>query len=231
MKRNPNSFYIFEQKKSQSNFNTSRLIKETIANFFLYRLASQSVNQSAEEKIFIQLAEEQQTIENLDIPSEVKLAIEEKLEDNLLNNPASQEIIEAIQGYDTIDNLSELQNEMEIYSEKLNVIESLNQSNESLDQLKSDIHKDVLDAVIEIYHPDDNEEVQNRTDEVLEKLELEQEFVQDLQSVQVMGEEHEQEVQTNLEYNALEGWVLKCFSYTRVFCFLLRFLRRLESKQ
>ena len=86
------------------------------------------------------MAEEQQTIENLDIPAEIKLAIEEKLEDNLLNNPASQEIIEAIQGYDTIDNLSEFQNEMEVYSEKLNAIESLNQSTENLELLKSDIN-------------------------------------------------------------------------------------------
>ena len=49
-----------------------------------------------------------------------------------------------------------------------------------------------------------NSEVQNRTDQVLEKLELEQEFVQDLESVQVMGEEHEKELEANLIWDTFK---------------------------
>ena len=74
--------------------------------------------------------------------------------------------------------------------------------------MKSDLNKDILEAVIGIYQPSNNSEIQNRTDQVLEKLELEQEFVQDLESVQLMGEEHEKEVEANLEYNALTGYSL-----------------------
>ena len=74
--------------------------------------------------------------------------------------------------------------------------------------MKSDLNKDILKAVIGIYQPSNNSEIQNRTDQVLEKLELEQEFVQDLESVQVMGEEHEKELEANLEYNALTGYSL-----------------------
>ena len=44
------------------------------------------------------MAEGQEAVENLDVSSDIKLAIEEKLEDNLLSAPASKEIIEAIQG-------------------------------------------------------------------------------------------------------------------------------------
>jgi hypothetical protein len=148
------------------------------------------------------LAKEQEAIEDLNIPEDEKLAMEEKLEDNLLDN-VDDEIIEAVQGNDTIDNIGDLQNVVETYSEKLIAIESLDQSEETLDELKSDLNKDVLEAVIDIYQPNDNGEVQNRTDQVLEKLELEQQFVQDLESVQVMDEEHEKEVEANLEYNAL----------------------------
>ena len=148
------------------------------------------------------MAKEQEAIEDLNIPEDEKLAMEEKLEDNLLDN-VDDEIIEAVQGNDTIDNIGDLQNVVETYSEKLIAIESLDQSEETLDELKSDLNKDVLEAVIDIYQPNDNGEVQNRTDQVLEKLELEQQFVQDLESVQVMDEEHEKEVEANLEYNAL----------------------------
>ena len=57
-----------------------------------------------------------------------------------------------------------------------------------MEELKTDLNKDILEAVIDIYQPKNNEsDVQNKTDQVLEKLELEQEFVQDLESVQVMG--------------------------------------------
>ena len=150
------------------------------------------------------MAKEQEAIEDLNIPEDEKLAMEEKLEDNLLNN-VDDEIIEAVQGNDTIDNIGDLQDVVETYSETLDAIESLDQSAETLDELKSDLNKDILKAVIDIYQPSNNSEVQNRTDQVLEKLELEQEFVQDLESVQVMGEEHEKEVEANLEYNALTG--------------------------
>ena len=166
----------------------------------------ETVNESAEE-IFIHLAKEQEAIEDLNIPEDEKLAMEEKLEDNLLNN-VDDEIIEAVQGNDTIDNIGDLQDVVETYSETLDAIESLDQSAETLDELKSDLNKDILKAVIDIYQPSNNSEVQNRTDQVLEKLELEQEFVQDLESVQVMGEEHEKEVEANLEYNALTGYSL-----------------------
>ena len=44
------------------------------------------------------MAEGQEAVENLDVSSDIKLAIEEKLEDNLLSAPASKEIIEAVQG-------------------------------------------------------------------------------------------------------------------------------------
>ena len=157
--------------------------------------------------MFIHLAKEQEAIEDLNIPEDEKLAMEEKLEDNLLNN-VDDEIIEAVQGNDTINNIGDLQDVVETYSEKLNAIESLDQSEETLDELKSDLNKDILEAVIGIYQPSNNSEIQNRTDQVLEKLELEQEFVQDLESVQLMGEEHEKEVEANLEYNALTGYSL-----------------------
>ena len=153
------------------------------------------------------MAEEQEAIEDLDIPENEKLAMEEKLENNLLNN-VDDEIIEAVQGNDTIDNIGDLQDIVETYSETLDVIESLDQSAETLNELKNDLNKDTLTSVIDIYQPSNNSEVQNRTDQVLEKLELEQEFVQDLESVQVMGEEHEKEVEANLEYNALTGYSL-----------------------
>ena len=55
------------------------------------------VNKSNEE-LFVHLAEGQEAVENLDVSSDIKLAIEEKLEDNLLSAPASKEIIEALQG-------------------------------------------------------------------------------------------------------------------------------------
>ena len=96
----------------------------------------------------------------------------------------------------------------ETRGEKPQKFRILDQSAETLDELKSDLNKDILKAVIGIYQPSNNSEIQNRTDQVLEKLELEQEFVQDLESVQVMGEEHEKELEANLEYNALTGYSL-----------------------
>ena len=94
----------------------------------------ETVNESAEE-IFIHLAKEQEAIEDLNIPEDEKLAMEEKLEDNLLNN-VDDEIIEAVQGNDTINNIGDLQDVVETYSEKLDAIESLDQSAETLDELK-----------------------------------------------------------------------------------------------
>ena len=74
--------------------------------------------------MFIHLAKEQEAIEDLNIPEDEKLAMEEKLEDNLLNN-VDDEIIEAVQGNDTINNIGDLQDVVETYSEKLDAIESL----------------------------------------------------------------------------------------------------------
>ena len=74
--------------------------------------------------MFIHLAKEQEAIEDLNIPEDEKLAMEEKLEDNLLNN-IDDEIIEAVQGNDTINNIGDLQDVVETYSEKLDAIESL----------------------------------------------------------------------------------------------------------
>ena len=70
------------------------------------------------------MAKEQEAIEDLNIPEDEKLAMEEKLEDNLLNN-VDDEIIEAVQGNDTIDNIGDLQDVVETYSETLDAIESL----------------------------------------------------------------------------------------------------------
>ena len=68
------------------------------------------------------------------------------------------------------------------------------------------MNKDVLEAVIGLYHTkNSNREVQNKADQVLEKLELEQDFVRDLESVEVIDPKHELKVETNIEYNALEG--------------------------
>ena len=100
----------------------------------------ETVNESAEE-IFIHLAKEQEAIEDLNIPEDEKLAMEEKLEDNLLNN-VDDEIIEAVQGNNTINNIGDLQDVVETYSEKLDAIESLDQSAETLDELKR--LKDIL---------------------------------------------------------------------------------------
>ena len=83
----------------------------------------ETVNESAEQ-IFIHLAKEQEAIEDLNIPEDEKLAMEEKLEDNLLNN-VDDEIIEAVQGNATINNIGDLQDVVETYSEKLDAIESL----------------------------------------------------------------------------------------------------------
>ena len=94
----------------------------------------ETVNESAEE-IFIHLAKEQEAIEDLNIPEDEKLAMEEKLEDNLLNN-VDDEIIEAVQGNNTINNIGDLQDVVETYNEKLDAIESLDQSAETLDELK-----------------------------------------------------------------------------------------------
>ena len=58
--------------------------------------------------MFIHLAKEQEAIEDLNIPEDEKLAMEEKLEDNLLNN-VDDEIIEAVQGNATINNIGDLQ--------------------------------------------------------------------------------------------------------------------------
>ena len=97
----------------------------------------ETVNESAEE-IFIHLAKEQEAIEDLNIPEDEKLAMEEKLEDNLLNN-VDDEIIEAVQGNNTINNIGDLQDVVETYSEKLDAIESLDQSAETLDELKRSV--------------------------------------------------------------------------------------------
>ena len=64
--------------------------------------------------MFIHLAKEQEAIEDLNIPEDEKLAMEEKLEDNLLNN-VDDEIIEAVQGNDTINNIGDLQDVVETY--------------------------------------------------------------------------------------------------------------------
>ena len=64
--------------------------------------------------MFIHLAKEQEAIEDLNIPEDEKLAMEEKLEDNLLNN-IDDEIIEAVQGNDTINNIGDLQDVVETY--------------------------------------------------------------------------------------------------------------------
>ena len=60
------------------------------------------------------MAKEQEAIEDLNIPEDEKLAMEEKLEDNLLDN-VDDEIIEAVQGNNTINNIGDLQDVVETY--------------------------------------------------------------------------------------------------------------------
>jgi hypothetical protein len=114
--------------------NNEFLFWQKICKNFMQFYFLETVNESAEE-IFIHLAKEQEAIEDLNIPEEEKLAMEEKLEDNLLNN-VDDEIIEAVQGNNTINNIGDLQDVVETYSEKLDAIESLDQSAETLDELK-----------------------------------------------------------------------------------------------
>ena len=110
---------------------------------------------------------------------------------------------------DNVDKINDLQEVIEVYDEKKVAIEDLDQSDETLTELNIDLNKDALEAVIDIYHKkENNREVQNRTDQILEKLELEQDFVQDLESVEVIDPKHELKVEKNLEYNALEGLIL-----------------------
>ena len=110
---------------------------------------------------------------------------------------------------DNVDKINDLQEVIEVYDEKKVAIEDLDQSDETLTELNIDLNKDALEAVIDIYHKkENNREVQNRTDKILEKLELEQDFVQDLESVEVIDPKHELKVEKNLEYNALEGLIL-----------------------
>ena len=98
--------YIAEELKNKM---FEDLIDNSISN------TSGTVNVSAEE-IFVHLVKEQEAIENLDdISAEVKLALEEKLENNLLDDNLDDEIIEAVQGNDTIDNIGELQDVVEDY--------------------------------------------------------------------------------------------------------------------
>ena len=124
---------------------------------------------------------------------------------------------------DNVDKINDLQEVIEVYDEKKVAIEDLDQSDETLTELNIDLNKDALEAVIDIYHKkENNREVQNRTDQILEKLELEQDFVQDLESVEVIDPKHELKVEKNLEYNALEGLILvKAIRYYKVRFYLL----------
>ena len=157
-------------------------------------------------EVFVELIKEEEVIENLDISKDKKIMIEERLEEDLLSKQVSKEVDEALEepSDDTSDiEIAQVQDAIENLDEKLQVIDDLDEDSETAAELKNDVSKDILQEIVNIYKPKDDESIQNRTDEVLSKLSEAENFVENLQEEDIIEQENE-EVKANLEFNALE---------------------------
>ncbi len=164
------------------------------------------LNATGADEVFVNLIEEEANIENLDIASQEKIYLEESLEKTLLKEPVTEEIIEYLTdtSEESLDKAGQLEQVIKDYQDHQDIIDVLDGRDEEMVQ---DFKEDILDEIVQLYKPELAPEMVNETEQVLEKLEKSEDFVQDLLDENILNAT---EVNPILELNALEDLAQVC---------------------
>ena len=157
------------------------------------------------DELFVDLEQEEKAIEELNINPKVKIAIEEKLEENLLGEvPVIEESDQAMDGNQVkFQHLNAVKDAINTYMKEKENYQNLNFAPDVQKDLQKDLTENILKQVIQAHNdPEKNPGLKLITNEVLTKLNKAHSYVDDLKQVGI-GKHHE-EIENHLEFDALE---------------------------
>lgn len=153
------------------------------------------------DQVFSHLIMEEEAIENLNISAEAMMKVEEKLEENMLNEPSITEVKEALVKAEVVDGKMDiLDDKLAEYEDRATMMDILDYDETDKEELQEEILQDIAD-MFKNHHR--LPEILNETKQVLNQLEQAHELVDDLEEEEVLHESGEQ-VKGKLEMDALE---------------------------
>ena len=162
-------------------------------------------NLNETDALFVDLAKEEEAIENLDIDPKHKAEIEQKLEDTLLGEvPALEEVEQVIYTpNEPFKHIHQVKEALSTFTEQKEGFTKLNFTKDIKQNLEEDLTNNVLKQVIDAHtNLEDSNVIKNKTNEVLSKLDKAQSYVKDMKEVGI-GNNHD-DIDNHLEFDALE---------------------------